>query len=58
MQEYALYHGDDFMDLGTLDFLAKKFHFKINTLKWYSYPSNRKRSLNSYQVIKLEDDNG
>jgi len=55
MNDYALYHGDDFMDIGTLKFLAKKFNFKISTLKWYSYPSSRKRNLKGYQVIKIEE---
>ena len=28
--EYALYKGDKFIDLGTIDYLAKKYHKKQN----------------------------
>ena len=41
--EYALYKGDKFIDLGTIDYLAKKYHKKKETLKYLSYPSAHKR---------------
>lgn len=55
MSDYALYHGEKFIDLGTIDFLANKFNFKKSTLRFYSYPANRKRNPNGYQLVKLED---
>ena len=41
--EYALYKGDKFIDLGTIDYLAKKYHKKKETLKYLTYPSTHKR---------------
>ena len=40
--EYAMYKADKFIDLGTIDYLAKKYH-KKKTLKYLTYPSTHKR---------------
>lgn len=43
MKQYALYHGDNFVDLGTIPYLAKKFNVKESTIKFYLSPAWRKR---------------
>lgn len=54
--EYAIYHGDKFIDLGTKEYLAKKLNITINTLGYYQSPSYKKRtSYKGYIVIKLEE---
>jgi len=55
MTDYAFYHGDEFLDLGSLDYLCKKFNKTRSTLKFYSYQSNLKRNPNGFRLIKLED---
>ena len=56
-KEYALYKGDKFIDLGTLEYLSKKLNVEKRTISFYSKPSYLKRSKgNSYIVIKIEDD--
>ena len=34
MTDYAMYKGDRFIDLGTLTYLAEKYHKKQKTLKF------------------------
>ena len=56
MTDYAFYHGDEFLDLGSLDYLCKKFNKPRKLLKYYSYKSNRERNPNGFQLLKLEAD--
>lgn len=44
MNEYALYKGDELLDVGTLEYLAKKFNVKIKTLLFYQTPTQKKRT--------------
>lgn len=44
MNEYALYKGDELLDMGTLQYLSKKFKVKIRTLLFYQTPSQKKRT--------------
>lgn len=54
---YALYHGDKFIDLGTLQYLAKKIGVSLRTMYYYSSPSYRKRSKGSgWIIIRIEED--
>lgn len=61
---YAVYKGDLFIDLGTIEYLSKKLSIKPDTLKFMTYPSYYKRLQKrntSYKdgyliVIKIEDD--
>lgn len=39
-KEYALYKGEEFIDLGTAEELAKKMNTTVNTILWYA-GSNR-----------------
>lgn len=53
---YALYKGDTFIDLGTIEYLAKVLNVSKRTIHFYSTPSYRKRSENGYIVIRIEDE--
>lgn len=57
MKEYALYHGDTFIDIGTIEYLAKLLNVGVRTIKFYSSPTYYKRSGgNGWIVIKIEED--
>lgn len=57
---YALYKGDKFIDLGTIQYLAKKMNVQIKTIQFYLTDAYKKRSKddysNRYILIKIEDD--
>lgn len=56
MTEYAMYKGDSFVDLGTLTYLAEKYHKKQKTLKFLATPSAHKRSTNkSLLLYRIKD---
>ena len=42
--QYAVYKGDEFVALGTAEELAKKLGCKPDTIRWYTYPSAKKRT--------------
>lgn len=42
-QEYALYKGDEFIDLGTVAELAKRNGLSESTIRFYSRPAYLKR---------------
>jgi len=48
---YALYRGDEFIDLGTADELAKKRGVSKNTIQFLASPIYKKRHNNSDKVI-------
>lgn len=57
LRDYALYHGDRFIDLGTLDHLASVIGVKVETLKWYTFPVYQKRTGGrGYVCFLIEDD--
>lgn len=63
LPEYALYRGDEFIDLGTADELAKKMNVHRNTIKFYATKTHRerleKRNSNYNKcliAIKIEED--
>lgn len=41
--EYALYKGDNFVDVGTADYLANLISVTRETIKWLASPSALKR---------------
>ena len=61
---YAVYKGDEFLDLGTAKELAERMGVRPETIKFMTYPSyqrqieRRKKSYSkSYMiVIKIEED--
>ena len=58
MNDYALYKGDKFLDLGTIKYLSKKYHIEEKTLRYYGMPTGINRAgKNGYIVIKIEENN-
>lgn len=55
---YALYKGDEFIDLGTKQYLANLLNVKPETINFYMSPTYRKRNKkgNNYIVIRIEED--
>lgn len=56
---YAVYKGDEFIDLGTRKELAEKLNLKPDTVKFLSTPTYRKRIKNrpnALIAIKIDDD--
>lgn len=54
---FALYRGDQFIDLGTIEYLANLLGVKERTIKFYSTPTYQKRNnYQGYVVIRIEDD--
>lgn len=55
---YAMYRDDTFVDLGTADYLADKYHKKKQSLLYLSRPAyHRKAPKNSQRLTlyKMED---
>ena len=56
MKEYALYKGDEFLQIGTIKELAEYLNVKPKTIQFYASPTYQKRNKgNNYIVIKVED---
>lgn len=58
-KEYALYRGDEFIDLGTLRELSERLGKNPKTILFYGTPANIRRSedgRNSYILIRLQED--
>ncbi len=43
-KEYALYKGDELLDVGALEYLSRKFSIKKRTLLFYQSLAYRKRT--------------
>lgn len=57
MTDYAMYKGDEFIDVGTLTYLAEKYHKKQKTLKFLATPSAHKRSVkNKLLLYRIKED--
>lgn len=59
--EYALYKGDNFLDIGTIKELSKRYNISVKTLRWYSTPCYKnkiknKKNIKSYVVVRIEDE--
>lgn len=55
-REYALYHGDTFVDLGTKEYLANLINVKISSIEFYMSPTYQKRTgYKGWIVIKIEE---
>ena len=59
--EYALYKGDNFLDIGTIKDLSKRYNISVKTLRWYSTPCYKnkiknKKNIKSYVVVRIEDE--
>lgn len=44
MKEYALYKGDEFVTIGTIEEIANFLGIKIESVKFMTYPTHKKRS--------------
>lgn len=56
---YALYRGDDFVDIGTADQLAGKLGCKAETIRFYAAPSYRarlKEGSKSLIAVRIEEE--
>ena len=53
--EYALYRGDEFVDIGTADVLSNRYGIAIKTIQWLASSTEaRKRNIErGYIVLKL-----
>ncbi len=60
--EYALYHGDTFIDIGTIPQLARRQGVSSHTIRFYKAPSYLKRieqrnALDTAMIlVKIEED--
>ena len=57
---YAIYKGDEFIDVGTKEYIMEVFGITYNTLKSYSAPSYLKRIENNdrgnrLRVVKIDE---
>lgn len=53
---YAIYKGDEFLDLGTTEEMAKKFNVKKETITFWASPAHKKRVKNKGKVAVRIDD--
>lgn len=57
--EYALYEGEKFVTLGTIEEISQETGIEEKKLRYHTRPSLRKRYKNGLSVIKIEEeDNG
>ena len=53
---YALYKGDEFIDMGTIQYLANLIKVSVRSIKFYSTPTYLKRTNgNGWVVVKVEE---
>ena len=58
---HAVYRGDEFVDLGTLEELSQRLNMTRKFLQWLKSPTAHKRingDRNGLIVIKIEEDEG
>ena len=59
IKEYALYKGDKFLMIGTINEISAAYNIKPSTVKFYGNPSYKKRRKNGEDyllLIEIEDD--
>lgn len=56
-QLYAIYKGDEFIDVGTADELAERHGVKVKTIQWMSSPAYHRRGTgDKLMVYKIEEE--
>ena len=58
-QEYALYKGDEFIDLGTIEEIAKRLKVAPKTVRYFSTPAYKRKGKNDKNrkvLIKIGSD--
>lgn len=53
---YAMYKGDEFVDLGTIDELSERLNLTKDTLYWYTSEIARNRKGNRKYLIEIPED--
>lgn len=58
MKQYALYKGEEFIDIGTAKELAEKIGTTVKTLYWYAYSGRykSKEHKRGYVVVLLDEE--
>lgn len=57
MRQYALYRGDEFVDLGTADELASRRGCKASSIKFMASPAyHRRHGYESVKAYKIPED--
>lgn len=58
MDEYAVYKGDELIIIGTLKECAERLNTSEKMVKYYSYPSQKKRAEGTNKIIveRLDED--
>ena len=64
MEEYAMYKGEECLAIGNVYELAKALNVKVDTIRWYSTPTykrrlqkkNKKRIENRRVLVELGDE--
>lgn len=59
VKEYALYRGDEFVDVGTLREMSERLGKNPDTLRFYGSPAHMRRSAQGgehYELFPLEED--
>ena len=59
MTEYAVYKGDEFLDIGTVKELSKKFNVTRKTVQFWNSKANKRRcgeNGNRIIAIRIEED--
>lgn len=50
---YDMYKGETYIDSGTIDFLAKKYRVKRETMAWRTKPCAKKRDKGNATLLYL-----
>ncbi len=57
MYVYALYKGDNFIDIGTREYIANLIGVTTKTISFYASPTQIKRNGNNcYICVRIKDD--
>ena len=60
-KEYAVYKGEEFVDLGTAEELAERLGSTKKTILWYAGSNRHKQQPHNrggYTVVLIEEDDG
>lgn len=63
LPEYAVYKGDELLEIGTRKELAKKFNVTVDTVQFWGTPANKRRLASRRKgnsigkvAVKIEDE--
>lgn len=58
-KEYAVYKGEEFIDIGTAKELAERFNTTVKTIQWYAGSKrykNQTHKKGGYTIVAIEED--